>query len=148
MYHRISSKGNFKNVVHMLTTGEIQRVVSSITLFPYALFSYLSLTVVSIVPKTQKSDLFLPQRTRSRKFFTFSKVTLILINSIFTIFNSQYLKLKTLTLINREENMGELKDTEVYEEELIDYEEEDEKALDSTKPTTESVKKLVFFPFF
>jgi len=41
--------------------------------------------------------------------------------------------------------MGELKDTEVYEEELIDYEEEDEKALDSTKPTTESVKKLVFF---
>jgi len=44
--------------------------------------------------------------------------------------------------------MGELKDTEVYEEELIDYEEEDEKALDSTKPTTESVKKLVFFSFF
>jgi hypothetical protein len=41
--------------------------------------------------------------------------------------------------------MGELKDTEVYEEELIDYEEEDEKALDSTKPSTETVKKLVSF---
>ncbi|CAK8530493.1 unnamed protein product [Lathyrus sativus] len=37
--------------------------------------------------------------------------------------------------------MGELKETEVYEEELIDYEEEDEKALDSAKPTTKTVKK-------
>lgn len=39
--------------------------------------------------------------------------------------------------------MGELKETEVYEEELIDYEEEDEKALDSAKPATETVKKWV-----
>ncbi|KAF1865749.1 hypothetical protein Lal_00021749 [Lupinus albus] len=37
--------------------------------------------------------------------------------------------------------MGELKDNEAYEEELIDYEEEDEKALDSSKPATESGKK-------
>lgn len=41
--------------------------------------------------------------------------------------------------------MGELKDTEAYEEELIDYEEEDEKTLDSTKPASETVKKLVSF---
>ncbi|KAL1292782.1 hypothetical protein AAHE18_02G011200 [Arachis hypogaea] len=37
--------------------------------------------------------------------------------------------------------MGELKDTEAYEEELIDYEEEDEKAPDSAKPAAESGKK-------
>ncbi|RZB98034.1 DEAD-box ATP-dependent RNA helicase 56 isoform A [Glycine soja] len=37
--------------------------------------------------------------------------------------------------------MGELKDTEAYEEELIDYEEEEEKAPDSAKPVTESGKK-------
>ncbi|KAF1898609.1 hypothetical protein Lal_00023613 [Lupinus albus] len=37
--------------------------------------------------------------------------------------------------------MGELKDTEAYEEELIDYEEEDEKTLDSSKLTAESGKK-------
>lgn len=44
--------------------------------------------------------------------------------------------------------MGELKDTEAYEEELIDYEEEDEKALDSSKPTAESAKKLVPFLYY
>lgn len=44
--------------------------------------------------------------------------------------------------------MGELKDTEAYEEELIDYEEEDEKVIDSTKPATEAVKKLVSSLFF
>ncbi|KAK7255254.1 hypothetical protein RIF29_28661 [Crotalaria pallida] len=37
--------------------------------------------------------------------------------------------------------MGELKDADTYEEELIDYEEEDEKALDSSKPAAESGKK-------
>ncbi|CAL0308581.1 unnamed protein product [Lupinus luteus] len=36
--------------------------------------------------------------------------------------------------------MGELKDTEAYVEELNDYEEEDEKALDSSKLTVESRK--------
>lgn len=44
--------------------------------------------------------------------------------------------------------MGELKDTEAYEEELIDYEEEDEKVIDSTKPATEAVKKLVSSLYF
>lgn len=43
--------------------------------------------------------------------------------------------------------MGELKDTEAYEEELIDYEEEEEKAPDSAKPVTESGKKLVSLLF-
>lgn len=47
--------------------------------------------------------------------------------------------------LQKTKKMGELKETEVYEEELIDYEEEDEKALDSAKPTTETVKKLVSF---
>jgi len=42
--------------------------------------------------------------------------------------------------------MGELKDTETYEEELLDYEEEDEKAPDSAKPA-ESGKKLVSLLF-
>ncbi|KAJ1429123.1 RNA helicase, DEAD-box type, Q motif [Sesbania bispinosa] len=37
--------------------------------------------------------------------------------------------------------MGELKDTEAYEEELLDYEEEDEKAPDSAKATAETAKK-------
>lgn len=39
--------------------------------------------------------------------------------------------------------MGEIKDNDAYEEELIDYEEEDEKAPDSVnaKPNGESVKK-------
>lgn len=39
--------------------------------------------------------------------------------------------------------MGEVKDNEVYEEELLDYEEEEEKAPDSVngKPAGESVKK-------
>lgn len=39
--------------------------------------------------------------------------------------------------------MGEVKDNEVYEEELFDYEEEDEKAPDSVngKPAGETVKK-------
>lgn len=39
--------------------------------------------------------------------------------------------------------MGEVKDNEVYEEELLDYEEEDEKAPDSAngKAGTEAVKK-------
>lgn len=39
-----------------------------------------------------------------------------------------------------------MKDTEAYEEELIDYEEEDEKAPDSVtgKAGAESGKKLVF----
>lgn len=43
--------------------------------------------------------------------------------------------------------MNDIKDNEAYEEELIDYEEEDEKALDSVnaKPNGESVKKLVSF---
>lgn len=42
--------------------------------------------------------------------------------------------------------MGEVRDNEAYEEELIDYEEEDEKAPDSVnaKPATEAVKKYVF----
>lgn len=42
-----------------------------------------------------------------------------------------------------QEKMGEVKDNEVYEEELLDYEEEDEKAPDSTngKPAGETVKK-------
>ena len=43
--------------------------------------------------------------------------------------------------------MGELKDTEAYEEELIDYEEEEEKAPDSAKPVAESGKKLVSLLF-
>lgn len=42
--------------------------------------------------------------------------------------------------------MGELKDPEAYEEELLDYEEEDEKAPDSAKPA-ESGKKLVSILF-
>ncbi|GMQ08909.1 hypothetical protein CsSME_00052448 [Camellia sinensis var. sinensis] len=39
--------------------------------------------------------------------------------------------------------MGEIRDNEAYEEELLDYEEEDEKAPDSVnaKPTGESIKK-------
>ncbi|KAG6413306.1 hypothetical protein SASPL_126015 [Salvia splendens] len=39
--------------------------------------------------------------------------------------------------------MGEVKDNEVYEEELLDYEEEEEKAPDSAngKPSGETVKK-------
>nr|KYP54036.1 DEAD-box ATP-dependent RNA helicase 56 [Cajanus cajan] len=37
--------------------------------------------------------------------------------------------------------MGELKDTEAYEEELLDYEEEDDKAPDSAKPDAEAGKK-------
>lgn len=39
--------------------------------------------------------------------------------------------------------MGEIKDNDAYEEELIDYEEEDEKAPDSAtaKPGGEAVKK-------
>lgn len=39
--------------------------------------------------------------------------------------------------------MGEARDNEAYEEELIDYEEEDEKAPDSlnAKPTGDTVKK-------
>ena len=53
---------------------------------------------------------------------------------------------KKLTLINRN-RMGELKDTEAYEEELIDYEEEEEKAPDSAKPVAESGKKLVSLLF-
>lgn len=51
--------------------------------------------------------------------------------------------------------MGEIKEAEAYEEELIDYEEEDEKAPDSvtSKPGAGSGKKLVLFiltglPFF
>lgn len=42
--------------------------------------------------------------------------------------------------------MGETKETEAYEEELLDYEEEDEKAPDSVaaKVNGESVKKSVF----
>lgn len=40
--------------------------------------------------------------------------------------------------------MGENKDNDAYEEELIDYEEEEEKAPDSvTKVNGESVKKWV-----
>ncbi|KAL8091614.1 hypothetical protein AgCh_034027 [Apium graveolens] len=39
--------------------------------------------------------------------------------------------------------MGEIKDNDAYEEELIDYEEEDEKAPDSAtaKASTDAVKK-------
>ncbi|PWA72036.1 DEAD-box ATP-dependent RNA helicase 56 [Artemisia annua] len=39
--------------------------------------------------------------------------------------------------------MGEVKDNEAYEEELLDYDDEDEKALDTTngKPASETVKK-------
>ena len=45
--------------------------------------------------------------------------------------------------------MGEVKDNDVYEEELLNYEEEDEKAPDSvaSKAAGESAKKLVFFFF-
>lgn len=46
-----------------------------------------------------------------------------------------------------QEDMGEVKDNEAYEEELLDYEEEDEKATDSvaSKAAGESAKKWVFF---
>lgn len=46
-----------------------------------------------------------------------------------------------------QEDMGEVKDNEAYEEELLDYEEEDEKATDSvaSKAAGESAKKCVFF---
>lgn len=38
--------------------------------------------------------------------------------------------------------MGDVRDNEAYEEELLDYEEEDEKLLDSaTKANGDSVKK-------
>lgn len=46
-----------------------------------------------------------------------------------------------------ENRMGELKETEAYDEELIDYEEEDERATDSAKPAAESGKKLVSILF-
>ena len=41
--------------------------------------------------------------------------------------------------------MGETRDNDAYEEELLDYEEEEEKALDSVtaKVNGEAVKKLV-----
>lgn len=42
--------------------------------------------------------------------------------------------------------MGEVKDNEAYEEELLDYEEEDEKAPDlNGKPTGDSAKKYIYF---
>lgn len=46
-------------------------------------------------------------------------------------------------------DMGETKETEAYEEELLDYEEEDEKAPDSVaaKVNGESVKKSVFLVY-
>ncbi|KAK2974392.1 hypothetical protein RJ640_021248 [Escallonia rubra] len=37
--------------------------------------------------------------------------------------------------------MGEVKDNEAYDEELVDYEEEEEKAPDSVNAKTETVKK-------
>ena len=41
--------------------------------------------------------------------------------------------------------MGEIKDNDAYEEELLDYEEEDEKAPDSVSAkAADSAKKLVF----
>ena len=45
--------------------------------------------------------------------------------------------------------MGDVRDNEVYEEELLDYEEEDEKLLDSaTKVNGDAVKKYVCFSLF
>ena len=47
--------------------------------------------------------------------------------------------------------MGETRDNEAYEEELLDYEEEEEKALDSVtaKVNGEATKKwVIFFLFF
>mgnify|MGYP000856118345 FL=1 len=43
--------------------------------------------------------------------------------------------------------MGEVRENEAYEEEVLDYEEEDEKAPDSinAKPAGESVKEAIFF---
>lgn len=44
--------------------------------------------------------------------------------------------------------MGDVRDNEAYEEELLDYEEEDEKVLDSgNKVNGDAVKKLVIFFF-
>jgi len=45
------------------------------------------------------------------------------------------------------EIMGETRDNDAYEEELLDYEEEDDKAPDSVgaKVNGEAVKKWVFF---
>ncbi|RDY12297.1 DEAD-box ATP-dependent RNA helicase 56, partial [Mucuna pruriens] len=64
--------------------------------------------------------LILKPRTRSRVYFDF-------------ILN-YFLRLQR-------KRMGELKDTEAYEEELLDYDEEDEKAPDSAKPAAEPGKK-------
>lgn len=46
--------------------------------------------------------------------------------------------------------MGEVKDNDAYEEELLDYEEEDDKAPDSVsaKAAADSVKKSVPFSNF
>ncbi|QHN75671.1 hypothetical protein HN51_053343 [Arachis hypogaea] len=78
---------------------------------PFLLFLLSSLCCFSLKP-------------RSRVLFHF--------NSLQTL-NSQIYAIA--------QRMGELKDTEAYEEELIDYEEEDEKAPDSAKPAAESGKK-------
>lgn len=44
--------------------------------------------------------------------------------------------------------MGETRDNDAYEEELLDYEEEEEKAPDSvTKVNGEATKKWVLFTF-
>jgi len=103
--------------------------------------------------------LSLKPRTRSRVYFEFHSQQLFWLrlqrsaslsslslthslsnklNSIFCISISPTEFVK-LTLTNRI-RMGELKDNEAYEEELLDYEEEDEKAPDSAKPA-ESGKK-------